>query len=198
MATISVRPGMLIASAPITMAQSITIAVHLHTQVITRVVISRGSTVSYHGLLYPSRLTTRLLGICDRRRPSPPPPSPPPTPPTVMPSSKVAPSPPPSQRDEGVVGAAKVHGKKAAAKKKQSVAGPSGGAPAPAKLKRDEDPYGDPDAYPRGLAIGPAQFVEFHERADESLTLSHFSDCSRRCCRASRSSASSGWCSSTR
>ena len=83
---------------------------------------------------------------------------------------------PPSQRDEGVVGAAKVHGKKAAAKKKQSVAGPSGGAPAPAKLKRDEDPYGDPDAYPRGLAIGPAQFVEFHERADESLTLSHFSD----------------------
>ena len=93
-----------------------------------------------------------------------------------MPSSKVAPSPPPSQRDEGVVGAAKVHGKKAAAKKKQSVAGPSGGAPAPAKLKRDEDPYGDPDAYPRGLAIGPAQFVEFHERADESLTLSHFSD----------------------
>jgi hypothetical protein len=79
-------------------------------------------------------------------------------------SAKVAP-------EDGAVGAAKM-GKK---KKEKKGADDKKGAAASAKTRKgDEDPFGKPDEYPTSLALGPKQFVEFHERADPSVTLATY------------------------
>lgn len=79
-------------------------------------------------------------------------------------SSKVAP-------DDDKVGSAKIKGKKAAGKAKKEAEAAAGGK---FVKKGDEDPFGNPDDYPKGLPLGPRHLVEFHERSDPASSLAAF------------------------